>query len=669
MKLPEVTLGGVQDDVSPALERAAAGARQLGSVIEQGLTQYGQEVVKTQTMDAHLAASQKLNALDDELRFKKAFTTDELKARLGPAYDALPDAVKNQPPQPLVDQAGNPVRDAVTGEVATRPGDVPTHYVADAIYKQEAQKILEDASQHITVGGGWQSQFQRAAAADVAQRWNRLNDQMLGEAHQYQIDAVHRQVLTAAASGDFDTAQVRIATAGSVLGQRGQLDLAMQVAMMRQSKPIYDALLAFRADPMKPGTREGLERASRDLADQTKTGLIPGEHRTQLERQVEASLREHPDAPEKRTAATLALEAANGARDPGNPDRIDPVAALRSLDAHFQPGGKYADRPELYDEAASKLNASVERHNASIKFSQDRTAATAMTQFLGMDAQNQPHMSMQNIQPQVMTDLRAQGKEGTDVIARLVEMEKREQSRLRQDAQLPTSAESARAFLIERSMALRPGEWRGMSGADQLKVLLGLQGVPGEPDAPAVQVSSRDYPQLATKVAGLTSPVKPVTLTSPERIAFEEAGEAFKSAFDLKNPQRSPEDVRQGVRLLKDKLAAFIDDGVNRDGKGPTEAAVRAEAKRLLQTVEIRKSFLGIPYTRTVPRVQAEAAGQRFEEPLRAPPAAANPAPAAAAPVAPKGTPAGWVPYRNAKTGEVRFNAPGKAKGDWKEDR
>ena len=295
MRLPEITLSGTQDEVSPALQQQANAERNLGSTIEAGLTQYAQHVVQAQTIDAHLAATSKLNDLQDTLRTKKAFTADELQGLIGKdAYDALPDGIKNQPTitVPQLDASGKPVIDQMMGGPLTvdQQAPIPTHLIADTIWKTQAQKILDDAQQHITMGSGWQSQFQRAAAADVMQRWNQINTQQLAEAHQFEVDRVGRQVQKLANGGDFKTAELVIQMALPVLGEKGQMDLRGHLVGVQQIKPFDDTLRAFYTDPKSPQSLAALQQAMKDINDPQKTYAMDPQLKMRTARHLEVAL-------------------------------------------------------------------------------------------------------------------------------------------------------------------------------------------------------------------------------------------------------------------------------------------------------------------------------------------------------------------------------------------
>lgn len=376
----------------------------------------------------------------------------------------------------------------------------------------------------------------------------------------------------------------------------------------------------------------------------------------------------------KASAAGLALRILQVSRDEQNPSLVDPAKAYTALDAAFAPDGPLAASPDLYFEAQSMLAKSITDHNAVAKAGFDRVAGVAIGQYLSIDAGMRPHASFSNVSPLVRAELEASGKDGQELLRQMLEWDRSAEAQRRTARNMPTDEEAGRAFAIERSIAVNPGAWRALSGADQMAVLTGKRPVPGEPDAPAVAVSARDVPGLASRIAGVSAAVAPSYITDPSKVAFEVAEEVYPHLRKYASNQTGipSGEARTAVRLLSDKLSEYINGEKNRTGKEPSQAEIRREAQRLMQTVEVQRSFLGVSRTGKTPRILAEQKGEPFtvtrDELSGQPQAPPAPAPVnSAAPPPPAGTPPGWIPYRNERTGEVRYNAPGKATGDWKE--
>jgi len=137
--------------------------------------------------------------------------------------------------------------------------------------------------------------------------------------------------------------------------------------------------------------------------------------------------------------------------------------------------------------------------------------------------------------------------------------------------------------------------------------------------------------------------------------------------------------VGQALKKKKDR-EAFV-AAVDRDRQAwleehPGKEPPREEVRKWIAS-ELTQGKAGDGWFRPTRKRYEVAPGEAFTPneagaAAAGTPAAGSPAqaPAAAAqkvPPPPTGTPDGWVPYRNARTGEVRYNAQGRAKGDWEQ--
>lgn len=652
MQLPQINFGGpVQNEAEAGYRQVGAAGERLGEVIERGLTAFGQAMVQTETADAHLRLSAGLSALDQDIRSKRAFSQDELKQVLGDEFERLPDAVKNQPLEPVIGEDGKQVLDG--DRPAMKPGDIPAWKVGHLVYQKRAQELLDDSAKTITMGSGWENKFRQAALADVVQRGASLGDHLNQQALQEQVDARTRQIGAYALQGDFNMARTVADGSLDVLGEKGVAAAHAMIGAQQQERPITESLLAFRTDPEGEDTVKGLRDAQAALADDRRTGLMPMEKRNSLANSIAAALKAADEGHQKRTAAGIALQIIQKARDKANPNKIDGVRAGQLLDEAFAEGGRYASKPELFFEAQSMLAKTASDHNAAVKAAFDEVGAEGIRQYLSQDKQGVYHPSSQNLSAQTRAALHASGKDGEDLLKQMMDWDRANaayarsvESHERSMRNMPSDAEEGRAFRIERSIAVNPGAWRALSGAEQMQVLAGLRTVPGEADAPAVAVSAKDVPQLSGKIAAVsaTAPVKYVV--SPEKIAFEEAAKAYPILLNgkIRNAQ-----ARQALQLLTDKVSTFINAEIGRSGKEPPEADTRKEAAKAMQLVEVKDGFriaIGgvklMPKTRPLTRLEAEKAGLDYTEPDQ-------PAPAQKAPPA-----AQRKTLKNGKTYELR---------------
>ncbi len=341
----------------------------------------------------------------------------------------------------------------------------------------------------------------------------------------------------------------------------------------------------------------------------------------------------------KAKAARVAHEIVQASVDQRNPLRLDPTAAFAALDAKVAAG---LVTPSVETEARSLIAQHIKDRAEGAKQALNQVAGDAMGQFMAIGPDGRPRMSFSNVRAETLTRLAAFGEDGQKVIESLVKGDQSNEGHFRSMRQMPTEAESGRAFRIERSLALRPGDWRALNGAQQMAVLSGSAPVPGEPDAPAVPVSSKDVPGLAQKIATLSAPVAPEYVMSPEAIVRTEAEKAFPGL----KPKPGVVPPAEAIQTLKDvstQVAAFIDAEKNRTGKKPSEEEVTAKTRYLLQQVEVRDRLLkwiggGWETTRRTTRIQAETQGEQVVP--------ATPAPTAKSPARPRRI--------DPKTGEAR---------------
>ena len=153
MKLPDIDYAApVQSNVDDIARVGRAGQRAFG-VLEEGLTRYGQAMVKQESEEASADLMTRLSAIDQDLISRRYVTKDELRQEFGPDLEGM---------DPVVRQRVTEGRD-----------EIPTYEVAGAIFDKRAKEALGAASQRVSMSG-WRSEFQAAAQADILQRKNRL---------------------------------------------------------------------------------------------------------------------------------------------------------------------------------------------------------------------------------------------------------------------------------------------------------------------------------------------------------------------------------------------------------------------------------------------------------------------------------------------------------------
>jgi hypothetical protein len=620
VQLPRVNFGPVQNEVAPATQRVASAVGGLSDTIRQGLTVYGQELVKSQAQEAQLALTKRLDEREQELRTRKAIPVAELKERLGPRFDKLATEVREQP---LVK-----VRDEQTGEIVERPADVPTWAIAGDLFDHEVEQALGESEKHITVGKGWQSAFRGAALGDVLARKGRLNAVQLQAMGEYQADVRIRQALEFANAGNFDEAFGVVNGSVAVLGTGGQEKLRQRVTAIQQTKPIYDALRMVQLPAYQEEGLRQLDAALAALGDPKKFSAVDPDKLAGLTHEVRVAQQAVRDMQAKRDAATRAFEYAGQAQDERNPLRINEARATSLLEADVK-AGKLS--PEASLETRRLLQEHIRDRNDAAKQQLGKVAGDAMSQFMAIGPDGRPRMSFSNLLPETLRELRTYGEEGEQVIAQLIRWDQANETHERQKRQMPSAAEDARALAFERAIRREPETFRKMPTADLLAILTGNAPIPGEADAPAVAVSSRDLPHLRDMLGANAAEPQGVQVTSPGTIAQQE----FERAFGLeKIPSKKwTPTQRQGLTQVTDEVARWV-NGERAAGRPVTDDLIRDHLTGedgMLHRLD-RKSFLFVPYG---PRTPLEDRLDRGEPPARetAPVAPrAAPAPAGAAP-------------------------------------
>jgi hypothetical protein len=317
------------------------------------------------------------------------------------------------------------------------------------------------------------------------------------------------------------------------------------------------------------------------------------EERASLANQVHAALDQANRVDGQRQASGLALQIIRENTDPTG--QVNEGAAFKALNAHFAPEGKLAARPELWDDANRILNQGIGQAKAQRQQALGELGGAALDEFMGIDASGKPHMSFLNVRPQTQAGLRALGKDGEEVLAQLVRWDQANDMHERNRRQLPSPSEDARALAIERSLRRDPEVYRKMPTAQLLAVLTGKAPVPGEPDAPAVSVSSRDLPKLRDMLGANAAAPSAIQVTSPETIAQQE----FERSFGLgKMPSKrwSPAQ-REALTKVTDEVARWV-NSERAGGRHPTDDQIRAHLTApggLLHKLD-RKTMLGFPY-------------------------------------------------------------------------
>lgn len=629
MKLPDIQFGPVASGEEQGDAAVAHAIQGVTEPMAQGLTAWGQELVKTQTSNAHANAAKEFDALHKELTTRPAIPADEVERRVPP--ELVPADVRNAPIVKTIDPAyeQNPddFQQAAGAPVPTveKRADVPTWKVWEPIFKARAKEILDESSQHIE-DGGWRANFRTAIQPEVVRRFSALD---LHAAQQMRAELTSKADMdwqNQARAGDFAGARLLVDSHRELWGAEGEAKRHAALLGLEQLKPIDDPILHFYQDPTNPAVKDELVGAAKRLATQSLVSQIPDAHREAKEKQIRALLKSIDTGAKQHDADGLAVSIAldpQNAVDPEHPTRIDMDKALNALDAHFRAGGTHVGRPEVRVTAGTALKGLVAERNEASKQKLDKIQGDAIQQFMGMDENGTPHLAFRNLDTRTVAQLHEYGKEGETTLEQLKKWEDEFAERGRRVAQLPTQAQSFKALWLERDIAKNPGKWRGMSNGDVQAVLTGAS---EDPNVPPGAVSGRDLPHLSELIAKNTHPAKTQHITDPAKIAFEEAELAFPSLrANAQHPNKAPTETLKAHSLLKDKLAGYIDSHQDAQGNDPPDAEVRGEAKRLLKDdVEVQKSFMWIPYTGKTSRIEYERDNGRPPVEVPAPATAAG---------------------------------------------
>jgi hypothetical protein len=317
VKLPEVEYAPVQES-SSAYAVVDQAQRQAAGTIAAGLDAFGREMVKTQSQQAAARVQAGLADLEAEIHRMPYLTTEQVRQQLGGSLDSLDPATR----------AGltTKMKDVQTGEfVDVDRTDIPMWSVAGPLFEKRAKDLVKAASGAMTIGQGWQSQFEAHAGEDVVARKARLVQGQLASMLADQRKSQDETVDSYIRAGNWGAAKNLIASSQAFQPAEKE-QLAAKVRVAEETKPIYDALQlvtvpAYRAE----GVRQ-LEAAQASLGDPANLKDVTAEHRAVLAHQVRTALtfannadrsiealsavtkieQEIPD-PAKRTAAVLAL--------------------------------------------------------------------------------------------------------------------------------------------------------------------------------------------------------------------------------------------------------------------------------------------------------------------------------------------------------------------------
>lgn len=231
-QLPNVEYSGVQD-ITDAQAPVDAARNRMFSTFEQGLSAYGQEMIKSQHNQAQADLAVGLEKVRDTIERNKTVSAQFVRDQLGANFDSLDPAIKSQ----LTKTQLNPQ----TGEQEqVDRDDVPTWAVAGALYDAQAKQVLHDASQRISVGG-WQAGFQEAAQGEIQSAKARIAEKQTRDMHEYFQATDTQSALSLAWAGQSDEAKAVVGRSATMDGAH-RANVVNTIDKIDQTKPIYDAI-------------------------------------------------------------------------------------------------------------------------------------------------------------------------------------------------------------------------------------------------------------------------------------------------------------------------------------------------------------------------------------------------------------------------------------------
>jgi hypothetical protein len=233
MKLPEIEDTTPVEDVSSGYGRMAQAQAQASSVFEQGLSAYGQELIKSQHNRAAADLLGGLESTQIDLRSRKTISTQELRDELGPDFDKLPPEIKDQTTKRGLN------RETYEPETQDRD-DIPMFAVAGSIFDSRAKRLLAASTSKFS-SSGWAARFQDDAQHEILQQKMALSRHTMEDMHNYLQEEDTKSAIDLANSGQFDAAR-QVVKGSRTMDLKHATDLNDHIEKIEQTRPIYEAL-------------------------------------------------------------------------------------------------------------------------------------------------------------------------------------------------------------------------------------------------------------------------------------------------------------------------------------------------------------------------------------------------------------------------------------------
>lgn len=426
MRLPALDYGGTIERSSQVVGAPYEAAAGLSKAVADGLAAYSMELIKTQQQEAGLRVKEGLQAAENVIKSRPYVSAQEIRDTLG---DQIPDHIR----QRLTDAEGKDVE------------QIPTAFVAGALYDHQARKLVGEAAKSID-GQGWQTHFKENIGAFVLDRQQTMAQYQLQALDGYLQQTQRQQVERAINARDFEGALGLLhgtpeQPAALPPAERQKWRDAVESA--RQEAPALDALSSTKFAEIQA-------QANRLRTDKAAMAAIPEDKRRTLVHALDTRAATFE-------AQGIADEAFLAGTTPGS-RVLDETAALRHLDGRL--AGK---SPEVRKDARAYFKAAL------ADFNEDRKNETARVFAVALQAFNAPGGS-QFKTAAVPPDAKAyltdpsNGKEAADLWSSLLDKERSEETRGRTLAAQPTEANWKAYGALVKDMADFPSKYRGMSG-------------------------------------------------------------------------------------------------------------------------------------------------------------------------------------------------------------
>lgn len=232
-EFPKIDFSAPVQDVSRETLRLGEAQRGAFKTMEEGLTLYSKELIRTQQQKAAVELADHLNTIENEISTRKFVSTQEVKDFLGADYDKLDPSLKSQ-----LTYRGLDINSGEPREFDR--GDIPMWMVAGSIFDSRARKAVNVASENLSLGG-WKADFQGKAEEELVKRKMKINEHQIKSLNDYLVEQQTQGIVELANAGAFDKARSDLSDS-KVFDPAYKERVSRFIDKVEQTKPVYDAL-------------------------------------------------------------------------------------------------------------------------------------------------------------------------------------------------------------------------------------------------------------------------------------------------------------------------------------------------------------------------------------------------------------------------------------------